>query len=490
MPSRSNRPLPSFPDLPGEVEVLDVPPAQTYTGVYGMHKYWSKKPGNVVRALVEKYSEPGEVVLDCFCGSGVTVLEVLRAGRRAVGVDVNPAAVFITRNLVRKVDPLALKSQFKAVERACRDEIDALYPVRRGGKTFTGTHFIWRGDVLEEVWYRDSDGRKVVVPAVPSDVLASGRFTYDDLGGTYPKVPLTLNSRVGVTREMFVHELFTPRNLRALAVLWDEIRKMDPTSLREVFEFCFTGALGQCSKMVFVIKNRRRRRGGTRGGAGAISGSKSVTKKGVGSWVVGYWLPEEHFEVNVWNCFSNRFKRVLRGKEKQFGEQYEVNWARDFPGILSGGGNCLLLEGSATEWLARLPPASVDYVFTDPPHGDRVPFLELSAMWNAWLGVTPDYEGEIVVSNSPTRGKGRDQYHADMARVFGNLSRVLKPNGALTLAFNSLDERVWEETARSLSAAGFGFENVAAFRYSAGSVAQDSRPGGLRGDFLLTLRKI
>ena len=43
---------------------------------------------------------------------------------------------------------------------------------------------------------------------------------------------------------------------------------------------------------------------------------EELPKAEVGSWVIGYWVPEEHFEINVWNCFENRFKRILKGEEE------------------------------------------------------------------------------------------------------------------------------------------------------------------------------
>jgi DNA modification methylase len=48
--------------------------------------------------LIEKYSKPGELVLDQMCGSGTTLVECKLLGREAVGVDVNPDAVMVARD--------------------------------------------------------------------------------------------------------------------------------------------------------------------------------------------------------------------------------------------------------------------------------------------------------------------------------------------------------------------------------------------------------
>jgi site-specific DNA-methyltransferase (cytosine-N4-specific) len=42
-------------------------------------------------------TQPGETVLDPFCGSGTTLVEALRLRRNAVGVDISPLAVLISR---------------------------------------------------------------------------------------------------------------------------------------------------------------------------------------------------------------------------------------------------------------------------------------------------------------------------------------------------------------------------------------------------------
>lgn len=49
--------------------------AEPSTGIYGMHKYWSKKPYNIVRDFILQYTEKNQVVLDPFCGSGISVIE-------------------------------------------------------------------------------------------------------------------------------------------------------------------------------------------------------------------------------------------------------------------------------------------------------------------------------------------------------------------------------------------------------------------------------
>jgi len=66
---------------------------------YGVHPYFTRRPPNVVRSYIERYSRPKDVVLDPFGGTGVTAIEAFLAGRRAIHNDLNPFANFIAENI-------------------------------------------------------------------------------------------------------------------------------------------------------------------------------------------------------------------------------------------------------------------------------------------------------------------------------------------------------------------------------------------------------
>jgi len=64
--------------------------AEPHPPMYLLHKWWARKPHNVVRHYIEHYTAPDDLVLDPFHGSGPTVLESIRLGRRAIGFDLDP----------------------------------------------------------------------------------------------------------------------------------------------------------------------------------------------------------------------------------------------------------------------------------------------------------------------------------------------------------------------------------------------------------------
>lgn len=101
--------------------------AKPHTPVYKMHRYFARRPHNVFRYLIEHYTDEGDIILDPFCGGGVTVVEGLRLRRKVIGVDINPMATFITKCEVTPVDLNALKNAFAKIEVAVKDKINDLY---------------------------------------------------------------------------------------------------------------------------------------------------------------------------------------------------------------------------------------------------------------------------------------------------------------------------------------------------------------------------
>jgi hypothetical protein len=111
------------------------------TAIYNMHTYWSKKPHDAIRQYIRHYTQPGDLVLDPFCGSGSTALAALMEGRAAIAIDRSPAATFITKNYCTPIDIRTLQQAFEEVKARVKPEIDWLYETRCercGGKAITG----------------------------------------------------------------------------------------------------------------------------------------------------------------------------------------------------------------------------------------------------------------------------------------------------------------------------------------------------------------
>lgn len=459
----------------------DVKSVETYKGLYAMHKYWGKKPFNVISEYIKKYSVEGDVVLDSFCGSGITIIEALKLNRKAIGIDLNPIALKLTKASLVKTDIKKLKAEFKKIKQELEPLINSLYETtcEKCGSTAYKTHIIWSDEVPTEVWYRCNKckTKKQIRNGIFSDKAQADNPVIKPLW--FPNTLMFENSRINVSFGQKVSDLFTNRALVALSYLLDRIKKVEDQVIRETLELTFTGALSQASKLVFVIRRRNKN-----------SGKEETGRAEVGSWVIGYWVPQEHFEINVWNCFENRFRRILKGKEEvNIAFENDVKFFNSFAELQQSQTGAIVWNTSATK--LEIPDNAIDYVFIDPPHGNRILYMEMSLMWNAWLNLDNkcNWENEIVVSEAKERNKKVDSYTVMMNTSLLEIKRVLKNNKYFSLAFNSLDDETWLEMLNMCIGTGFNVVDIHPLEYSANSVVQDNRKHALKTDFVITCKK-
>ncbi|MEW6097017.1 MAG: DNA methyltransferase [bacterium] len=469
-------------DLEKQVQRIESLKPSTYKGIYAMHKYWSKKPHNIVVFFIEKYSRKGDIVLDPFSGYGVTGIESLRLGRKTVLIDLNPIATHISKVIVEPLNSKKFESVFKNLQEKVKPQIDELYEIHCPycGSRAVATHYIHRNDTIEKIWFECPNCRlrKEEKFVSEEDLRAYYKLTYKDVPFWVPeKIELFDNSRINSRRNMSIEDFFTPRNLYAASILYKEIENISDLNIRDFFKMVFTGALPQMSNMVFVVKNR-----------GKFNGKIHTSKEEVGSWVIGYWIPSEHFEINVWRCFENRYKKVAKGKKEAIRVLGDVRITKFYNDIVSGKAEAFISTTTATD-LSFIPDDSIDYILTDPPHGDRIPYLELSALWASWFRTDLDFNKEIVVSNAKERNKDIKDYIELLYQSFKEMHRVLKVGKFASVIFNNLDDETWLSFLDILISSGFEIVEVSPMYYSAGSVVQDTRKGGLKSDFVFTCRK-
>jgi len=109
---------------------------------YGVHGYFTKQVWNVVQEYIKAFTQPGDVVLDPYGGSGVTAIEALILGRKGVHIDINPLSIFLVESLLAPIDfnlfaeaYINIKTQFeKHAPRSTKEIQDALkkHPYPKG----------------------------------------------------------------------------------------------------------------------------------------------------------------------------------------------------------------------------------------------------------------------------------------------------------------------------------------------------------------------
>lgn len=444
-------------------------------GLYRFHKYWGKKPHEPLAYIIEQLTNPGQIVLDPFMGSGTAAREALLRKRRFVGFDINPVAVEISRLLTTPPCELGLRHAIAEIESKVKDDILGSY-VLEDSCSFA-THYLWNGPDLASVWLsgRGRSGRKELCPSA-HDIALSSSFRAYQSRLIRPPAFFT-NSRINASPTMSLNDLLTGRAQHNIDLLIEAIDE-SPSELVAALKLCLTAASGQMTRMVFAVTGRGKTTG------------KVAEKIEVGSWVIGFWRPQLHFEVNVWNCFNVRataLSEAIKGGDPLS----DVRVTDSVDEVLDGRAEGALCRGDARRLLEGVPTGSVDLIVTDPPHSDRLPYLELSELWNAILGFAPDFEREIVVSNAKERGKSPPLYQEAVRTFLTSLARVLQPNGALVVMFNARQVDQWAAFRSLCGTANDGqhrpFRYVGHFpcEYSTGSVVQDNRRGSLKHDCAL-----
>lgn len=357
-----------------------IPPAK-HAKRYRMHRYFTRRPYNVIQTYIKNYTKEGDVILDPFVGTGVTVVESLVLKRKAIAIDISPLSTFIAKMIAMSpIDLKKFQNEFVKIKRKVSSEIIDLYRKK------------------------DMEIEKM-------------RFKY-----WYPKnVKLPKNADVKM-----VDQLFTKRNLIALSILLNEIKQIKDKKIRNLLLFTFSATLPAASKL-------------TRATGG---GPMPVNR---------YWVPDKFVEHNVWEAFEKRYEIVRQGKE-------ETNQLID--DFYKENKTFFCYTQSATD-LSNIQKNSVDYIFTDPPYGANISYLDLSIMWNAWLGFKlseKDFREEIIEGGDLK--KKQEDYISLIQKSFKEMFRVLKDDGWLSIVFHHKELKLWNAVVNGCKDVGFEYINT------------------------------
>lgn len=88
--------------------------ADTQHLTHNIHRYSGKFIPQIASRAISILTQPGDFVVDPYCGSGTTLIECALLGRRAIGIDLNPLAGLIA---LTKITPISKAELDKLVRR-------------------------------------------------------------------------------------------------------------------------------------------------------------------------------------------------------------------------------------------------------------------------------------------------------------------------------------------------------------------------------------
>ncbi|MBC1278139.1 DNA adenine methylase [Nostoc sp. UCD121] len=451
--------------------IKDISNPDTYKGMYSFHKYWGKKPTESIAFFIQNYTNESDIVIDPFLGSGFISRECLYQKRRFIGIDINPFAIEHTNFLLELPKASVFQSALEEIEKNIKQKINETYfTVNRE----IASHYLWSSGELLKVWMKPKVGRsRIEMETTSFDLEKLESFSQYSIRNIR-KLTFFTNSRINSSNQMSIYDLFTRRALHNIDLIMDEI-KLFPDAIQKALLLTLTSSSGQMSSMVFAITNR-----------GKIKNQIS-NKIEVGSWVIGYWRPELHFEINVWNCFESRAKKLYKALIDI--SDYKYPRHESISGLLKSRQGSLIINDDCIDVMQKIPEKTIKLICTDPPHSDRIPYLELSELWNSILNKNVYFEKEIIVSNAKDRNKKKAEYIEKMKLFIGESSRILTDDGMFLIYFNARDKESWKFLEILENDSNLQFIGAFPMEYSANSVVQDNRRGGMKTDYVLVLKR-
>ena len=429
------------------MEKYDAVIAKTHTAEYSMHKYWARKPHNVLSYFIQKIVPENGYVLDPFCGSGVALHEARKLGINAHGFDVNPIANLITSVLINPPGVQDFKKVMDKLFKEIEDDVSKYYKVGdRKIKYVVHEVVVECPNCGNEVSFTkaESHGRSKKCPSCGQTL----RFNLENLKSTNiekfffenDKVPcadkdlleqqkalsetrcinvsseydheFSSNRRILAFAGMKTSDLFTNRNYSILCHIADKMYEIQDERIRKAAILLITASVAQCSRLIPTRNN---------------------LSTGGPAWSVpGFWVPAEHLETNPLIHIEARYKKFI----KAFDEMNKSNYPA----------TACVEKKDAIEGMKQFRDMGLkaDLIFFDPPYGDSVPYLEFSTMWNSFLKDVPRPDCDISVSDRKSKNEAWGEYNSSLSKVLNEISLTLSDTGKLLITFNNNDMKAWE----------------------------------------------
>jgi 16S rRNA G966 N2-methylase RsmD len=513
-------------------------PASRSGPIFSAFSYPTKISPESIAVFIASHTKPGDTVLDVFGGSGTAglaamlcndpppdVIELARklkapvqwGPRKAIIYELSPLGAFVAQTITNPPNTNEFLAEAEALIARCEARIGDLYAAQGpNGEPGVIRYAIWTEIIecpycrnaarfwdaavrfdplrLEETFNCPTCGRKSslseanrseetfndpflctqsrrrrrdiamiygrtgktnwVRPATDEDIEVASRALEYEVPVCAPVAVIPWGDlyrtgyHTGITH---AHHFYTPRNWLAMATIWDEISKA-PQPLRDSLKLLALSYNATHATLMtrVVVKHSRSEFVLT----GAQTGVLYVSS-----------LPVEK------NLFDG-----LRRKTKTLGNAFAA---------LDGRGSVQVVNASSRR--IDLPDRSIDYVFTDPPFGDFIPYSEINFLNEVWLGRLTNRAEEIILSTA--QGKSLDVYSSMIADVFTEVARVLKDDGRATVVFHAAQANIWCSLQRAHLAAGLRVELSSVLDKLQCSFKQVNSTNSVKGDPIFLLVK-
>ena len=404
---------------------------------YGCLAYFTRQSWDIVTDNIKAFTDEGDIVLDSFGGSGVTAIEAMMNNRFGIHTDLNPLSIFMVKALCAKVNlgdlhdlSEEILSEFESLRPKNEKEAKALL---KGAKYYPNAIDKEFGEIANAKM-QDS------TLWIPKDEILPKGSDVPSVLGLFSKTQL---AELAILRKLIMRKTTKNKEMRYSLLL------------------AFYNTITRCNLTFHYADS-----------------VKSAGDSGIYKYYRYRIAPKPGF-LDIGKHFQDKVKRTYMGKKELQDSQsfYNSYFAplqrviKDFNGSMmtqrenvenidsleSKTNGEKIFQADATN-LAEIESESIDFIYTDPPYGAKIPYLDLSTMWNVWLDLPVDLnlkEKECIEKGSLEKSKY--DYENLMKQSLKEMYRVLKFNRWLAFVFQHQDTRLYQIIVESAENVGFEY---------------------------------
>lgn len=479
--------------------------ASTRHPVYSFHPYHTKVPPDVIKRLIEHYTNPGDLVFDGFCGTGMTGVAARESGRNAIINDLCPIAAFISAVNNTSNEARVAIAELTRIISESEEKWGYLYKTSEGRKKVAVNYFVWsdvftcpecvaefpffphgiihhgnkvetrqafpcpscgaelnvrrvervvvyEGKKRQLVWVNAGSGKTRLNRApTESDLSLIKEIDSLNVPTWYPADRINPDgysaklAQLGDKAITDISRFLSKRNLIIFSDLWSRIDKVRGVTTRNLCRATLTS--------IFTVISERQ---GYFGGGGGMSGN--------------LYMPIVRMEKNVYDSLQRKMEKLKSAEENK-------------RSLVSTS----IVTTQSLTTLLEIPDNSIDYIYTDPPFGANIIYSEMNLILDGWLRVKTNGVSEAVIDE--TRKRTFDDYAALMKSCFKQCYRILKPGRWMTVEFHNTMASVWNLIQTAIGESGFLIAQVDVFDKGSTTILADIRPGAAKHDLIISAYK-
>lgn len=445
--------------------------AQHDTPLGVIHPYWARKPMNIVEEIIETLTQPGDLVVDPFMGSGTMVYSSVHKNRLAAGSDISPLSHYLVDAL------LDIMVSGEAVLNEISRLLESHSEMTLGWFNYQGSSYIERERFNVSGKYENGSFSLQRVEVVTKEITDTGKWgkrkvwNEDDLRFLediyndkfdclsepidFSKVELPENSRIAIPKGAKLSHFFSMKNQASINVYLDLVEK---------------SPLYPAHKNALLLPL-----------SASLPMLRLSDKKASSQWP--YWRPKT-------NLTSRNPIMVLKKKFEDIKKLAVWSKAELDKNLLQ---DIQLYQVPAQELTSEFLGRKAQLVITDPPYGDQVPYMEYANLWDAILGLEINenhFKKEIVRSDAPFLKDSLQTYESKLTQAFTANSSLLDNNGVLGWFYQDHNLSNWSALLKAADSSGMKFIDAIPVPKQRRSLKTVTTPQKtLDGDLLLIFSK-